>query len=392
MALTNFGDLTEGQLTAWSRDLWKAARNNSFVMQFAGSGPNAPIQRITTLTKSSKGTKAVLTLLADLTGDGIVGDGTLEGAEEQVKAYDISIQLDQLRNANRIEGRMADQKTIVNFRQSSRDVLAYWIADRIDQLAFLTLTGKNYTFTNTGAARAAGLNGLAYNADVTAPTSLRHRVWVSDGTTSKLVAGDEEYDPNQTFKPAKISYQMLVEAKAFAKTNYIRGIRGAGNQEYYHVFVTPAVMADLKLDADFMASVQNAGVRGSSNTIWTGAVPTVDGLVIHEHRHVYNTVGAGDIGSGETGGAAGKRFGVYNASAGYEWDGCAVLFVGAQALALADIGLPYWVEDTFDYGNQLGISVGKIFGMKKPVFESVLGGSQDFGVLRIDVLTGGGIQ
>ena len=29
-----------------------------------------------------------------------------------------------------------------------------------------------------------------------------------------------------------------------------------------------------------------------------------------------------------------------------------------------------WVEDTFDYGNQLGVSAGMIFGIKKSVFNS----------------------
>jgi hypothetical protein len=53
---------------------------------------------------------------------------------------------------------------------------------------------------------------------------------------------------------------------------------------------------------------------------------------------------------------------------------------------MADIGLPQIVEDTFDYGNQNGISIGKIFGLKKPKFNSDYnGGVEDFGVIRLDV-------
>ena len=124
------------------------------INQFAGTGQNAAIQRITELTKSEKGTKANLTLLADVTGDGITGDNTLEGNEEALRAYDITIELDQLRFANRIAGRVADQKTIVNFRETSRDMLAYAMADRIDQLAFLTLSGVAYTHKTNGGLRA----------------------------------------------------------------------------------------------------------------------------------------------------------------------------------------------------------------------------------------------
>ena len=43
MALTNFAALTTEQLTAWSRDFWRVARNASFINQFAGSGSNAMV-------------------------------------------------------------------------------------------------------------------------------------------------------------------------------------------------------------------------------------------------------------------------------------------------------------------------------------------------------------
>ena len=88
MALTNFTALTTEEKTVWSRDLWAAARNASFTMRFTGKGPNSMIQRITELTKSEKGDRAVLTLVADLEGDGVVGDYTMENNEEAIKAYD----------------------------------------------------------------------------------------------------------------------------------------------------------------------------------------------------------------------------------------------------------------------------------------------------------------
>ena len=56
------------------------------------------------------------------------------------------------------------------------------------------------------------------------------------------------------------------------------------------------------------------------------------------------------------------------------------ILVGAQAAAFAvgqgstDPQKMSWVEETFDYGNQLGVSAGLIFGLKKLRFNS-----QDFG-------------
>ena len=41
MALTNFAALTSEQKTVWSKDLWKQARNMSFVNKFLGKGANS---------------------------------------------------------------------------------------------------------------------------------------------------------------------------------------------------------------------------------------------------------------------------------------------------------------------------------------------------------------
>jgi len=379
MATTNYGTLTGDQLQVWSRDFWRVARNMSFVNQFAGSGQNAMVQRVTELTKSNKGTKANITLLADMTGDGITGDNTLEGNEEALRAFDITIELDQLRFANRVAGRMADQKTVVNFREQSRDALAYAMADRMDQLAFLTLSGVAYTSKNNGALRttssSAGheLVDLEFASDVSAPTTNRHRRW---DATNGLVAGDT----TAVAAADKISYECIVNLKAYAKDQYIRGIRGAGNDEVFHLFVTPSQMKDLKLDSDFLANVRNAGVRGSANSLFAGSSSLmVDGVMVHEFRHVFNTGGA-TAGTSSNAGDAGYKWG-----ADADVNGARALFCGAQALAMADIGLPEIVEDTFDYENQAGISVGKIFGLRKPKYNTdVTSSVEDFGVVAID--------
>lgn len=55
-ALTNFGALQTNQKMVWSRDTWKQARENSFIMtKFVGTGENNVIQKITELTRTEKG-------------------------------------------------------------------------------------------------------------------------------------------------------------------------------------------------------------------------------------------------------------------------------------------------------------------------------------------------
>ncbi len=370
MTTTNFTRLTTEQKTVWSRDFWRVARNVSFINQFMGEGPNSMIQRITELTKTEKGARAVMTLIPDLEGDGVAGDRRLKGNEEQIKAYDKVIRIDQLRNANISEGRMAEQKSIVRFRETSRDVLAYWAADRLDQMAFLALSGVAFSKKNNGPDRVGSdLVNLEFAADVAAPTSARKLRW--DGTAKSLVVNGATSAVTAT---DTVSWDLIVKLKAYAKEEYIRGIRGRGGKEKFRMFVTPTAMARLKLDPLYLAALQHAKARSDSNELFTGEGTTVDGVEIHEFRHVYNTSGL----------AAGSKWG-----AGGAIDGCQVLFCGAQALGFADLGSAEWVEEGDDYENQKGISVAKMIGMLKPSYITQYGQgaatSQDFGVISVYV-------
>ena len=367
-SMTNFGLLTNEQKTIWSTDLWEQARNLSFVNQFSGKGANSLIQHVTELKKSEKGARAVMTLVNDMEGDGVAGDRTLEGNEEGLKSSDIVIQIDQLRNANRHEGRMADQKSIVNFREQSRDKLAYWLSDRIDQLAFLTMSGQPYTVKNSGGTRVGSdLPYLEFNPTTAdAPSTKRYGRW------NHAAGGIEWGTGNGSIVAADIpEWEMLVQLKAYAKDNYIRGIREKGGEETYHVFVGPQAMAKLKLSSTYMLNLRHAIERGENkNNLFSGDCVKIDNLYIHEFRHVLNTRTA----------ASGSKWG-----AGGLVDGCQILFCGAQALGMADLGAPEWVEKGFDFENQQAISTGKILGFKKPKFYSQYSGGtvEDFGVISV---------
>jgi N4-gp56 family major capsid protein len=364
---TNFSKLTTEQKTVWSRDVWKQARENSFIMQMASKGANSPIQRITELTKSERGDRAVITLVTDLEGDGVVGDADLEGNEDELKAYDEVIAIDQLRNAVRNTGRMADQKTVVNFRENAKDTLAFWLADRMDQMAVLTLSGITYGVKTNGAARPASskLTDLAFAADVSAPTTARHlRIKGNDvdtGNTASLTPTD------------KLKYNHIIDIHTFAREQFIRPIRTAAGVDIYHMYVSPQVMAQLKKDPDFRENIRHAWTRGSSNPLFKGGESyMLDGVVVHSLRHSYTNRGAAN---GAKWGAAG------------DVNGNRMLFLGAQALGVADLGPGYWDEKSdFDYNNQKGIAYGKIFGLLKPKFHSqVTGNVQDFGCIAVDV-------
>ena len=168
MAKTNFSALDDdakkyGHVIRGTKHAKRCSFRSSWVQL------NAMIQRITELTKSERGTEAIVTLVPDMHGDGIVGDNELTGNEATLTAHQDKVEVDQLRNAVKNTGKMNDQKTVVNFREQARDQLAYWLSDRMDQMTFLQLAGLDFAQTNDGRVRPGqgknddNLSDLAFN-------------------------------------------------------------------------------------------------------------------------------------------------------------------------------------------------------------------------------------
>ena len=364
--LTNFAALSAEQILIRSMRLWKEAREKSFVAKFEGTTSDAMIHRITELKETEKGTRALITLVHDLEGDGVAGDRFLEGNEEAMISSEQEINVDMLRHAVRHKGRMANQKSIVNFRDEGMNKLSYWLANRWDQMGLLHMSGISYAFYNNGKPRVnSQLPLLEFAADASKPlTAGRHFQW--DATN-----GLEPADTSAISAADTVSYEMLVELKTAAQNSYIRPIRTTNGIEHYNVFLTPDGMKSLKLDDKYRQAVQHAMPRSEANQLFKGTdVVYVDGLAIFPHRYTFNTKGA----------ASGSKWGSNGTV-----DGQRVLLCGAQALAKADIGRPTWVEKEFDFDNQPAISTGKISGYMRPQFKGVdTGNLEEFSLIAVD--------
>lgn len=363
MSATNFAALVPKQKVVWSRDVWQAARDQMFLNKFTGTGNGAMIQRITELTKTEKGEQVLMQLVADLTDDGVVGDNEREGNEEAMQAYSQIVNIDLISHGVKNKGKLADQKTVIRFRETGRDRLAYWLANRIDQLGFLALSGISFAYMNNGAARAStAFQSLAFAGDVSAPSANRSVMWNGTALVSSSTGSiTSSYVP---------SYKMIVDAVAYAKTHYVKPLM-SGGKEYYVMLVQPGTLAALKKDADYQRAVVQLALKdGANSPFFTGGTVTIDGVVIHEHRLVYNTKGA----------ASGSKWG-----SGGTVDGTRSLLCGAQALGFADLGAPEWDEKQFQYGSQQGINIDKMLGILKPKFYSIYDKAvEDFGVVAID--------
>lgn len=362
MAQTNFAALTPQQKLVWSRDTWKAARDMTFTKKFTGESQNSVIQRVTELTKTEKGEQCIMHLVADLVEDGVAGDSEREGNEEAIQSYSQVLEIDLLSHGVRNKGKMAEQKTVIDFRKNGKDQLANWLAQRIDQMVILTLSGISYQFQNDGRTRAKQtLAQLAFASYVTAPSAKRGLMWQNNqllpSSTAALTATDT------------LSYKAIVRLRSYARQHYVKPLMANG-KEYYVCMLRPDSYAQLKLDPDFQRAITTAMPRGESNPWFTGGVVTIDGIVFHEHNLVYGNEGAAD----------GQRWG-----ADGNLKGTRTLMLGAQALGMADLGTPDWVEKYFDYDSHMGINIDKMFGLLKPRFYSIYDRSvEDFGVVTLD--------
>lgn len=364
MAVTDFGALTVAQKKLWAAETWQAGRDKSFFFSngFIGksdSDMNSVIQRVTKLTETERGLECVMQLVQDLQGDGVVGDNEMEGNEEAMVNDAVVIRFDQLRNGTKSKGEMAEQATVIRFRSQSKEKLSFWLSDKLDELMFLTLSGRAYTLMTNGRTRVGSqLPQLRFAQDVVAPSSQRIIYAGSATSEGSLTASD------------KFNWETVVRAHTLAQEKRLRPIR-SGGKEHYCMVIHPRQRQSLVLDPTYQTVLRTAEKTGSDNKLFTGAMATVDGVILYSHNKVFNTTGL----------ASGSKWG-----AGGLVDGAQAIMLGAQAGGIAMVGSMFWRESSSnDYGNRPGTATGRKIGMLKPQFKSIYDDNtrQDFGTIAV---------
>ena len=314
------------EVSRWAKELQVEVGKEIYFSKFMGEGPGNAIH--VKQVEEGVGKDVTFGLVLQLTGSAITGDSTLEGNEQDLATYSNTVSLNQKRLAVRDTGKFENSKVLYNFRSTALDLLKQQYAELIDADIFsaLTATTANHAYYS---AEAGG-----YSADGTDPKTA-------------LGAGD------------KIALDDISAMKTIAKIggafNYkIRPLRVDG-KEYYVLILHPEVAYDLFTLSDWQTAQREAQVRGNDNPLFSGALGVWDGVVVHSHESI-STFDDG-------GGAAVK--------------GARNIFMGAQAACFADNSGMNWIEKTFDYGNQLGISAGKIYGVGISDYNN-----KDYGVIQ----------
>ena len=328
----------------WGKGLLKEALKKTQAMQYMGSGTNSLIQLKTELSKA-EGDRIRFGLRAQLSGDGVSGDDTAEGNEEALETYSQDVLIDQLRHSVRSKGKMSEQRVPFTVRDEARDGLADWWAARLDSWFFNVVTGN----TSVSDVRYTGMQAaVAPDADhLVTPTA-------TSATNSNLEAS------LSATSVATFSLAILDKAAERAKMakNALRPIR-IGGDDYLVAFVHPWQVTAMRTNTNTgqFLDIQKAAMAGSNatgNPIFTGALGVYNGIILKESTRV-PIISTTQVTASATAGVA------------------RAVLCGAQSACIA-FGRGYgsatmsWVEELFDYKNQLGVLAGCIGGMVKTRF------------------------
>lgn len=360
MALTAYGVNSPVAVKLWSNKLAYEAIKATWFSKFIGTDSNSLLQ-IRDETSKGPGDRVRVTLRTQLIGDGVVGDGTLEGNEEALSVYTDDLLIDQLRHAVRSAGKMSEQRIPFSVREEAYNGLRDWWADRLDYWFFNQLCGN----TVVTDIRYTGLQ-----APIAPDTN--HRVWQRAASGVTVVTDDANLDSTSLFNlnliDKCVERAKTLDARTMATPGIvpIRPIRLNGEDKYV-LFLHPYQVYDLRTSTvtGQWLDIQKAAITGgeiSGNPIYQGSLGEYNGVILHEAFRLANGISNAGVQVANT-----KR----------------AVFAGAQALFMAfgqdnSPNKMTWVEELFDYENELGVSGGMIAGMKK----TELGGF-DFGTITV---------
>jgi N4-gp56 family major capsid protein len=333
----------------WSKMLDAQTINETWFERFVGNSKNSLIYKKTDLSKEA-GARLTFGIRRLLIGAGVEGDGILEGNEEAFSTFNDDLYINQLRHATRSAGKMSEQRVPFSVRAEGTDALALWWADRKDVALF------NHLCANTAQSdtRYTGHNSVT-------AIDANHVIADSDRTI-----GDQSLSASANAFDIRLIDSCLVRAKT------LRFLDGTGNTESnirplkidgknkFVMFLHPTQVRDLRTrtDSGQWLDITKAVYQGSreNNPIYDGAIGEYNGVVLHESVHITQ-------GLDSTTGAS-----VTNTRR--------AVFCGAQAMCLGygkgQNGSIDYYEELFDYGNQLGISGGLIWGMKATTYNSTM--------------------
>lgn len=332
------------QAQVWYKELFADVSTILFMDKFMGESPNNPIQVLTDLAKSA-GDTIVVPLTTKLSSGGVSGDSELEGNEEEIVSYSTSYKIDQLRNAVRLKGRMDERRVAYSMRKDAKEKLKIWWAERFDRELLSKLSGDT-----TGSLTSSMTFANTPVASVYSATTANNRLIFAGGVTA-----ENSLTATMTFDTKCIDAAKQQALLSKPKIRPIKMEDGAyKGEDFYIIIVHPFQATNLRQDPVWNQAQREANLRGESNPILSGALGIYNGCAIYQHELAYTFTNGSSV-------------------------ACArALLLGQQAGVFLKGKDAEWVEKSFDFGNKWAIAAGYIFGVAKPIFNSL-----DYGIITI---------
>lgn len=335
----------------WERKVGREILKRAKFTAFWGKDTDAGIRVVDDLSRGGDvgrgaGDTVYTTFLMNLTGGGVAGDSALKGNEEALVTHRQTVIINQIRQAVKSDGAMSRQRTFLMFKEESRPVLQKWGADKIDLWAANQLAG------NTGETNVNNTGMQTPTAPTSATGNMRIIYGPSTSTTEASLSAS-----------AGLGFQITMLDKA---VNYAEvatpaiGPMMTANGPKYVVVLHPDQAYALKTDATAARvtwyDTQKAIISGGGKNIISGnphkgALGEYNDVIIHVDSRI-------PLAPGTTRVRRAVFFGAQAGTAAFGRDG------GNQNR---------WkqIEDMEDYGNQVGVGVKLIGGMKKNVYDSI---------------------
>jgi len=245
------------QLTLWIPELWskrvyEEAKARMYWNRFAGpEGSGMPViikQELLT----QPGDIINISRVANLTGDGVTGETTLRGTEEQLTLAQVQVTPEWNRHAVAVTGKAQKQIT-QEFKGQAQKGLSYWMAKKMDASMW---TAAALTSSQGFEASAVGV------------------VYANDAESADTVDTADTY-----------SVAVIRQGAARLANNNIERVSVPGmpaGEGYYLNFINPYQAYSLKADSEWIDNHRNASDRGKDNPLFTGALGEIDGVIVHE--------------------------------------------------------------------------------------------------------------
>lgn len=313
---------------------------------YMGTDENSIIQIKEDLAKK-RGDSLTFALVNKLSGAGVTGSTTLEGSEEAMDSRSFAISVNKRRNGVRVS-EIQEQYSAISLRNAGKAVLKDWAMeadiDRIYQ-ALLSINGTAYGSADEAAKDA----WLVDNADRVLFGATKSNNSANDHSAS-LANIDNTSDK---LTPAALSLMKRIALSASPK---IRPIRVEGmNKRFYVAFAHPRAFRDLKENSVMVQAMRDVSLANQNNKLFQGGDLEWDGVIVHECDNMPTLTGVGAAGI----------------------DVAPVILCGAQAIGMAMA--KRWTSKTeeFDYGDKHGVAIEAIDGLKKMLFGSGSGDTDD---------------